>query len=216
MAIRVVIADDHTVIRAGIRAMLERIAGIEIFGEASTGRETLALVERHQPHLLTLTDIGMPDINWLELTARVTTNFPNARVLIISMYATDEYMPHVLRAGAAGFLLKDTDANELELAVQSVMAGKSYPPSDASQRVAKKALRRSASSNIAETILTPRQREILQLIVEGKSTKEIAQMLILGPKTVETHRTRLMERLQICDVPSLVQYAMRMGVVPPQ
>lgn len=215
MAIRVVIADDHTVVRAGVRAMLEQITGIEILGEASTGRETLALVERHQPHLLFLTDIGMPDINWLELTARVTKDFPNARVLILSMYAADEYMSHVLRAGAAGFLLKDTDANELELAVQSVTAGKSYLPSAVSQSVAKKALRRSASSNIAETILTPCQREILQLIAEGKSTKEIAQTLFIGAKTVETHRTILMDRLQIFDIPSLVRYAIRMGVVPP-
>lgn len=215
MAIRVVIADDHTVVRAGIRAMLERIAEIEIIGEARTGRETLALVERQPPNLLFLTDIGMPDINWLELTVCVTKISPNARVLILSMYATDEYMPHVLQAGAAGYLQKDMDAKELELAVQSVTAGKSHLPSAASQKAIKKQMQRLATTD-ATNILTPRQREILQLIAEGKSSKDIAKRLFISTKTVESHRTMLMERLQIYDVPNLVRYAIRMGVVPPQ
>lgn len=215
MAIRVVIADDHTVVRAGIRAMLEQIAGIEILGEPSTGRDTLALVERQPPDLLFLTDIGMPDINWLELTARVTNKFPNVRVLILSMYATDEYMPHVLQAGAAGYLLKDLDAKELELAVQSVIAGKSHLPSPVSHRASKKNMQRLATSDAAN-ILTSRQREILKMIAEGKSTKDIAKVLHISVKTVETHRTALMERLQIYDIPSLVRFAIRMGVVPPQ
>ena len=123
MTIRVVLADDHTVVRAGIRAMLEKIAGIEILGEASNGREALVLVERHRPHLL-LTDIGMPEMNGLEVTARVTKDFPNVRVIILSMHATEEYVWQALRAGAAGYLLKDTDVSELELAIQSVTAGK--------------------------------------------------------------------------------------------
>lgn len=215
MAIRVVIADDHTVVRAGIRAMLERIAEIEILAEARTGRETLTLVERHQPHLLFLTDIGMPDINWLELTVRVTKHFPNARVLILSMYATDEYMPHVLQAGAAGYLLKDLDAKELELAVQSVTAGKSHLPTTMSHKAFKKNMQRLATTDAAK-ILTPRQHEVLKLIAEGKSTKDIAKRLFIGTKTVETHRTTLMDRLQIFDIPSLVRFAIRMGVVPPQ
>lgn len=213
MTIRVVIADDHTVVRAGIRAMLERIVGIEIVGEASTGSETLSLVEQHQPNLLLLTDIGMPDINWLDLTAHVTKHFPPARVLILSMYATDDYMPHVLQAGAAGYLLKDMAADELELAVNSVTAGKSHLPSVASHQAFKENMQRLATTDAAN-ILTQRQFEILRLIAEGKSTKEIAQILFIGPKTVESHRTTLMDRLQIYDIASLVRYAIRMGLVP--
>lgn len=215
MTIRVVLADDHTVVRAGIRAMLERIDGIEILGEASNGREALLLVELHRPHLL-LTDIGMPEMNGLELTARVAKEFPNVRVVILSMHATEEYVWQALRAGAAGYLLKDTDVGELELAIRSVTEGKSYLTSAVSQQVVENYMQRLGNGTSALDILTPRQREILQLIAEGKSTKEIAHTLRISVKTVETHRTSLMDRLQIYDIAGLVRFAMRMGLVPPE
>lgn len=215
MSIRVVLADDHTVVRAGIRAMLERISGIEILGEAGNGREALALVEQHRPHLL-LTDIGMPEMNGLELTARVTKEFPNVRVVILSMHATEEYVWQALRAGAAGYLLKDTDVGELELAIRSVIEGKSYLTSAVSRQVVENYMQRLGNGTNALDILTPRQREILQLIAEGKSTKEIARTLSISVKTVETHRTSLMDRLQIYDIAGLVRFAMRMGLVPPE
>lgn len=215
MAIRVVLADDHTVVRTGIRAMLERIAGIEILGEASNGREALALVEQHRPHLL-LTDIGMPELNGLELTARVTKDFPGTRVIILSMHAAEEYVWQALRAGAAGYLLKDTDAKELEVAIKTVMESKSYLTSAVSRQVVENYMQRLGNGASALDILTQRQREILQLIAEGKSTKEIARTLSISVKTVETHRTSLMDRLQIYDIPGLVRYAIRMGVVPPE
>lgn len=214
MSIRVVLADDHSVVRAGIRAMLERIPEIEILGEAGNGREALALVEQHRPHLL-LTDIGMPEMNGLELTARVTKELPAVRVIILSMHATEEYVWQALRAGAAGYLLKDTTPAELELAVTSVAEGKSYLTSSVSQQAVENYMQRLGNGTSALDMLTPRQREILQLIAEGKTTKEVARVLGISVKTVETHRTQLMDRLQIYDIPSLVRFAMRMGIVPP-
>lgn len=212
--IRVVLADDHSVVRAGIRAMLEGIEGIEILGEASNGREALALVEQHQPHLL-LTDIGMPEMNGLEVTARLTKEMLDVRVIILSMHATEEYVWQALRAGAAGYLLKDTNTDELGLAIREVSAGKSYLTSAVSQQVVENYMHRLGNESSALDILTPRQREILQLIAEGKSTKEIARVLSISAKTVETHRALLMDRLKIHDIPGLVRYAMRMGMVPP-
>lgn len=214
MSIRVVLADDHSVVRAGIRAMLERIPEIEILGEAGNGREALALVEQHRPHLL-LTDIGMPEMNGLELTARVTKELPSVRVIILSMHATEEYVWQALRAGAAGYLLKDTTPAELELAVTSVAEGKCYLTSSVSQQAVENYMQRLGNGTSALDMLTPRQREILQLLAEGKTTKEVARVLGISVKTVETHRTQLMDRLQIYDIPSLVRFAMRMGIVPP-
>lgn len=214
MSIRVVLADDHSVVRAGIRAMLERISEIEILGEAGNGRDALALVEQHRPHLL-LTDIGMPEMNGLELTARVTKESPAVRVIILSMHATEEYVWQALRAGAAGYLLKDTTSAELELAVTSVAEGKTYLTSSVSQQAVENYMQRLGNGTSALDMLTPRQREILQLIAEGKTTKEVARVLGISVKTVETHRTQLMDRLQIYDIPSLVRFAMRMGIVPP-
>jgi DNA-binding NarL/FixJ family response regulator len=194
--------------------MLSRIPGIQILGEASNGREALELVERLQPHLL-LADIGMPEMNGLELTARVTKDFPNVRVLILSVHATEEYVWQALRAGAAGYLLKNMEANELEQAIQAVIDGKMYLTSAVSQEVVANYMDRLGNGSNVLDILTPRQREILQLIAEGRSTKEIAQRLSISVKTVETHRGKLMERLQIYDVPGLVRFAVRMGLVSP-
>lgn len=213
--IRVVLADDHAVVRAGIRAMLERISEIEILGEAGNGREALELAERLRPQIL-LADISMPEMNGLELAARVTKDFPNVRVIILSMHAAEEYVWQALRAGAAGYLLKDTDVVELELALRTVAQGKSYLTPAVSKQVVENYMQRLGNESSPTDILTPRQREILQLIAEGKSTKEIARVLGISGKTVETHRTLLMERLEIYDIPGLVRCAMRMGLVPPE
>jgi DNA-binding NarL/FixJ family response regulator len=213
--IRVVLADDHAVVRAGIRAMLERISEIEILGEAGNGREALELAERLRPQIL-LADISMPEMNGLELAARVTKDFPNVRVIILSMHAAEEYVWQALRAGAAGYLLKDTDVVELELALRTVAQGKSYLTPAVSKQVVENYMHRLGNESSPTDILTPRQREILQLIAEGKSTKEIARVLGISGKTVETHRTLLMERLEIYDIPGLVRCAMRMGLVPPE
>lgn len=211
--ISVVLADDHPVVRAGIRAMLERIGGIAVLGEASNGREALALIEKLRPQLL-LTDISMPELNGLELAARVSECHPYVRVIILSMHSAEEYVWQALRAGAAGYLLKDTDAEEIELAVKEVAAGRSYLTSAVSKQVVENYLQRLGPAARPADILTPRQREILQAVAEGKSTKEIALAFGISVKTVETHRTQLMDRLNIHDIPGLVRYAMRAGMVP--
>jgi len=213
--IRVVLADDHPVVRAGIRSMLEQIEGVVILGEASNGREALALVEQFQPQLL-LTDIAMPELNGLEVAARITKSHPLVRVIILSMHAAEEYVWQALRVGAAGYLLKDTDAKEIELAVTEVAAGRSYLTPAVSKEVVENYLQRLGPDAKSADILTPRQREILQAVAEGKTTKEIAQAFSISKKTVETHRAQLMERLNIYDIPGLVRYAMRAGMVPPE
>ena len=213
--IRVVLADDHAVVRAGIRMMLEGLGGIEIVGQASNGREALALVEQLQPQLL-LTDISMPEMNGLEATARVVKAFPDVRVIILSMHTSEEFVWQALKAGATGYLMKDTDATELDTAIKSVLNGTTYVTPSVSRQVVESYMQRMGSNATVADVLTPRQREILQLIAEGKALKEIAQLLKLSVKTVESHRVLLMNRLDIHDTAGLVRYAMRRGMISPE
>lgn len=210
--IKVILADDHTVVRAGIRTMLTSLGGIEVVGEASNGRETLALVEQLRPDLL-LCDITMPDMNGLEVTKRVAKEFPNVRVIMLSMHTSEEYVWQALKAGATGYLLKDTSASELDLAIKAVLSGKTFLTASVSKQVVETYMQRLKTDDTATDVLTPRQREILQMIAEGKALKEIARLLHLSVKTVETHRTMLMDRLDIHDNAGLVKYAMRTGMI---
>lgn len=217
---RVLLAEDHTLVRAGIRALLQNLTGIQVVAEASDGREALRLIKTYQPDVV-LMDIAMAGLNGLEATARVTKEFPTVRVIILSMHSNEEYVAQALRAGAAGYLLKDAVAAELELAVTAVARGETYLSPVVSKHVIADYLRRvggrktsgGGGATSASELLTPRQREILQLIAEGRSTKEIASILHLSVKTVETHRTQLMARLDIHDVAGLVRYAIRIGLV---
>jgi DNA-binding NarL/FixJ family response regulator len=219
---RVLLAEDHTLVRAGIRALLQNLTGIQVVAEASDGREALRLIKTYQPDVV-LMDIAMAGLNGLEATARVTKEFPTVRVIILSMHSNEEYVAQALRAGAAGYLLKDAVAAELELAVTAVARGKTYLSPAVSQHVIADYLRRAGGGATGgggeapstSALLTPRQREILQLIAEGHSTKEIASILHLSVKTVETHRTQLMARLDVHDVAGLVRYAIRIGLVTP-
>lgn len=214
MSIRILLADDHNLMRAGIRSLLEKIVGVEVVGEASDGREAFESVKAHAPNIV-LMDIAMAGLNGLEATARIIKEFPQVRVIILSMHANEEYVVQTLRAGAAGYLLKDAATAELELAIQAVARGDTYLSPAISRRVIEDYLGRTSNQRNPGEQLTPRQREILQLIAEGKSTKEIAFVLNVSIKTVETHRTQLMDRLNIHDIPGLVRQAMRMGLVPP-
>ncbi len=214
MNTRILLADDHTLMRAGIRSLLEKIPGVEVVGEAADGREAVALVKITSPNMV-LMDIAMAGLNGLEATARIRKEFPRVRVIILSMHANEEYVLQTLRAGAAGYLLKDSATAELELAIHAVARGDTYLSPAISKRVIDDYLGRTSGQKSFAEQLTPRQREILQLIAEGKSTKEIAYLLNLSIKTVETHRTQLMDRLDIHDVPGLVRYAMRIGLVTP-
>jgi DNA-binding NarL/FixJ family response regulator len=210
---KILLVDNHTLVRAGIRALLEQIPNVLVVGEAGDGREALKLVEQYRPHLV-LMDITMPVMNGLEATVRVAKDFPGTRVVMLSVHTDEEYVLQALRAGASGYLLKDAGRAELEIAVAAVARGETYLSPAVSRHVVGDYVRRTGSGleGRLET-LTPRQREILQLIAEGKSTKEIASILDVSVKTVETHRAQLMERLDIHDVAGLVRYAIRTGVV---
>jgi DNA-binding NarL/FixJ family response regulator len=211
---RVVLADDHALMRAGIRALLQSIAGVEVIGEASDGAQVLELLKALPPDIL-LMDIAMPGQSGLETAARVAREFPDVRVVILSMHANEEYVCQAIRAGAAGYLLKDAEPGELERALRTVATGESYLTPAVSKHVIADYLRRVGGEKGTHQPLTARQREILQLIAQGKTTKEIARLLEISAKTVETHRTQLMERLEIHDIAGLVRYAIREGLVKP-
>ena len=212
--IRVVLADDHTLVRAGIRALLEKMPGVKVVGEASDGREVLGLVKAHQPDVV-LMDVAMPGLNGLEATARIVGEFPATRVVLVSMHDNDEYVARALKAGAAGYLVKKAATSELAAALQQVMRKEIYLSKQISARFQKNLpldLIANRKSPVEE--LTERQREILQLIAEGQNTKSIAEILKVSPKTVEYHRTKLMDSLNVHDVAGLVRFALRVGLVP--
>jgi DNA-binding NarL/FixJ family response regulator len=207
--IRVLIAEDHTLVRAGLRSLLGELSWVDVVGEAADGREALRLVAELKPHVV-LMDITMSDLNGLEATARLTRHHPNVRVIILSMHSNEEYVRRALGVGAAGYVLKDAERAELELALKSVARGGSYLSPAVSRPVITDYAERASRDPVGR--LTPRQREILQLIAEGHSTREIAAKLDLSAKTIETHRAQLMSRLDIHDVAGLVRYAIRAGV----
>jgi DNA-binding NarL/FixJ family response regulator len=210
--IRVLLADDHALVRAGIRSLIEKIANVEVVGEASTGREALELVKSKLPNLV-LMDIAMAELGGLEALPRITKEFPGVRVIILSAHANEEYVIRALRSGAAGYMLKDAATAELELAIRSVTEDKTYLSPSISRAVINDYLQRIGGPVSPLEQLTPRQREILQSIAEGRSTKEIACTLDISIKTVEAHRLQLMERLNIHEVAGLVRYAIRVGLV---
>jgi len=209
--ISVLLADDHTLVRAGFRNMLEGINTVEVIAEAGDGREALVLIERHRPDVV-LMDIAMPGLNGLEAARRVSKDFPNVHVVILSMHASEEYVLRALNAGAAGYLLKDADPAELELAIKAARQGNTYLSPPVSRQVSEYIQRTGGKDSSLEK-LTPRQREVLQLIAEGQTNREIAHTLGISVKTVETHRMKLMKRLDIHDIAGLVRYAIRKGLV---
>jgi DNA-binding NarL/FixJ family response regulator len=209
--IRVLLIDDHALVRAGIRALLSRHEGVEVVGEAAGGRDALRLIEELQPDIVLL-DIAMPGLSGLEVLAESTKRFPHVRVIILTVHEAGEYALRALRAGAAGYLPKSAASTELHEAIDTVARGESY----VSGEVAKETILQQAKGSADEYLLqklTPRQREILTLMAEGNSTRDIAGTLKISVKTVESHRAQLMERLNIHEVAGLVRYAIRMGLV---
>jgi DNA-binding NarL/FixJ family response regulator len=212
--VRVMLADDHTLVRAGIRALLEKLPGVEVVGEAGDGREVLKLVKLHRPDVV-LMDISMPGLNGLEAAVRMAKEFPDVRVIILSMHPNEEYVWRALKAGAAGYLLKKAATAELATALQHVALGEFYLSQEISTRLPKNfALDGIAHRKSPLEELTGRQREILQLIAEGQNTKGIAEILKVSPKTIEYHRMKLMDCLNVHDVPGLVRFALRVGLIP--
>ncbi|MEW6305850.1 MAG: response regulator transcription factor [Verrucomicrobiota bacterium] len=210
--IRVILADDHALVRAGIRSLLEKIPGVEVLGEANDGREAIELVTNLAPDAV-LMDIAMSGLNGLEATARLTKEFPRIKVIMLSMHDNEHYVVQALRAGATGYLLKGAGAKELEQALKTVVNGATYLSPAISRNAVERLMEQPPEKSLSLDQLTPRQREILQLIAEGKSTKEIAGILKISAKTVETHRGHLMTRLGIYDVAGLVRYAIRTGLI---
>ncbi len=210
--IRILLVEDHHLVRAGIRSLLLGVAGVQVVGETGDGREALRLIAEVRPNVV-LMDIALPGLNGLEATARAVKDFPNVRVIMLSMNRAEEYVLRALRCGAAGYLLKDNTPVELEQAIRVVARGETYLSPDVSKHVIAAYVQRRDSKPTSLERLTPRQREVLQLIAEGRSTKEIAKTLAISIKTVEMHRQQLREALDIHDTASLVRDALRMGVV---
>jgi DNA-binding NarL/FixJ family response regulator len=206
---RILIADDHTLVRAGLTSLIARLPEMEVVAEAADGRQALRLVRDLQPDIV-LMDIAMPGLNGLESAERIHGIHPKVKIIILSMHASEEYVAQALKAGASGYLLKDAATAELEMALKSVSMGQFYLSPAISRQVVDNFLRGGPSGL---ELLTPRQREILQLIAEGKGTRDIAETLHLSVKTVETHRAQLMDRLDIHDVAGLIRYALKKGLI---
>jgi DNA-binding NarL/FixJ family response regulator len=208
------IVEDHALVRAGMRALLEKIDGIDVVSAVGDGWEAVKAVQTDAPDLV-LMDIAMPELNGLDATSRIVRESPATRVILLSMHANEEYLQQALQSGASGYLLKGAELAELELAIKTVSRGESY----LTPAVAKYAIEAYREKSDGPTgplaKLSMRQREILQLIAEGHTTKDIAQRLNVSVKTVETHRAHLMERLEIHDVPGLVRFAVRVGLIQP-
>jgi DNA-binding NarL/FixJ family response regulator len=213
--VRVLLADDHALVRAGIRELVHKIAGLEVVGEAGDGRTACKLVNETRPDLVLL-DIAMKGASGLETAASITRDHPDVRIIMLSMHSSEEYVARALRAGASGYILKQAAADELESGIAAVLRGETYLSLAISRTATEDCLTQRTREQDPDASLTMRQREVLQLIAEGRSTKEIAIRLDVSVKTIETHRTQLMNRLGIHDVAGLVRAAMRAGLIPPE
>jgi DNA-binding NarL/FixJ family response regulator len=206
MPIQVVLADDHDLVRSGIKALLSTVEGVQVIAEARNGNELLQLLESVKPDVV-MTDISMPGMDGITAIAEIHARFPDVRVIVLSMYDTVDFVKRAVANGACGYLMKDAPPFELEQALRSVMATGSYFSAAVAQRLLQ------PSEPTVDDELTTRQVEILTLIAQGKSAKEIAFELGLSPKTVDVHRARIMERLRLNDIASLTRYAVRKGLV---
>lgn len=208
--LRLLLADDHTLVRAGLRALLDGIEGVSVVAEAENGEQAVALALEHAPDVALL-DITMPGLNGLQAAERILAQLPRTRVVILSMHAAEEYVNRALALGVSGYLLKDAATLDLQAALEAVAAGQTY----LSPRITSQVLdaRLKAAEGTPKPGLTPRQTEVLRLLAAGRSVKEIAYDLQLSAKTVETYRAQIMERLDLHDIASLVRYAIRTGLI---
>ncbi|MDX1777246.1 MAG: response regulator transcription factor [Thermodesulfobacteriota bacterium] len=211
--IKVLVADDHTILRQGIKSLLANEEEIEVIGEAKNGREALTIIEETLPDVI-LMDIAMPGLNGLEATRRIKKKFPRMKVLVLTMYTNEEYIFQILNAGANGYLVKETAFQDLISAIKAVYKNEAFMSPSISKKVINSYIKRAQNDEeVTCEVLTTREREILQLIAEGNSSKKIAELLFISPKTVETHRTHIMDKLNIHNRTGLVKYAIRKGIV---
>jgi two-component system response regulator NreC len=212
--IRILLSDDHNILRDGMRLLLERQPGFVVVGEASDGRETLDLAQNHQPDVVVM-DIAMPNMNGIEATRRITEKHPRMGVVILSMHYDESYVIRSLKAGARAYLLKDAMKSELIAAIHAVAEGRSFFSPKISRILQEdyvQALGRKGADDSYE-LLTAREREILQLVAEGKTNQEIANTLNLSLYTVDTHRTHILQKLNLHSVPEVILYAVRKGII---
>ncbi len=213
---RLLLADDHKLMRAGLRSLIAGFDGFEVVGEATDGHQTLEMVQQSNPTMVLL-DILMPGMNGLEVLHRIKQQWPSIRVVMLSMNSAEEYVLQAMRSGASGYIVKSDSPTEFELALRAVSRGDTYLSSTVSKHVISGYLNQQTSDSgiLASPLsrLTPRQREVLQLIAEGFTTKEIATKLLVSVKTVETHRMQLMQQLDIHDIAGLVRFAISKGLI---
>jgi len=214
MDIRILLADDHNVLRDGMRLLLERQPGFVVVADASDGREAVELAKEHRPHVVVM-DIAMPNLNGIEATRRMVEKNPQVGVVILSMHYDESYVIRSLKAGARAYLLKDAMKSELISAIQAVAEGRSYFSPKISRILQEdyvQVLGRKSADDTYE-LLTDREREVLQLVAEGKTNKEIANSLSLSLYTVDTHRTHILQKLNLHSVPEVILYAVRKGII---
>ena len=214
MGIRILLADDHTVVRDGLRALLERQPGFEIAGEASDGIEAVRLAEESNPDVV-LMDIAMPLLNGIEATRRIAAKCSQTAVIILSMHYDESYIIRSLKAGARGYLVKDSAKTDLINGIRAVHEGRSFLSPKVSRILQDDHLRQLESKGVDDSydLLTDREREILQLVAEGRTNKEIASLLNISPYTIDTHRTHILQKLNLHSAPELILYAVRKGII---
>jgi two-component system, NarL family, response regulator NreC len=216
MSLRVLIADDHGVVRQGLRALLEKSPQLSVVGEAADGREAVRLASEKKPDIIVM-DIAMPLLNGIDATTQIVSRFPDIKVIILSMYSDESYVLRALSAGAKGYLLKDSAETDILPAVQAVAQGRPFFSPSITRTLLEEYLESKKKSKLEDSydLLTDREKEILQLLAEGKTNKDVATILELSPYTVETHRQNLMQKLNLHNTAEIVLYAVRKNIVLP-
>lgn len=216
MSIRIVLADDHAIVRQGLARAIGQEGDIDVVGQASNGRTTIELVRELSPDIL-ITDISMPDLNGVEATRQILRESPDMKVIALSMHSSRQFVMEMFKAGAVGYLLKDCDYDELVKAIHAVADGRIYVSPSIGDVIVDDLLKGKPSGTpTAFSVLTPREREVLQLMAEGNTTRQIAMQLFISPKTVEAHRLRVMNKLDIDNVAQLTKYAIQEGLTSPE
>lgn len=216
MSIRVILADDHTIVRHGLSKLLQQEDGMEVIAQAQNGHSTVELTKELSPDMVIM-DIGMPDLNGIDATRQIIHDFPHVKIIGLSMHSGSKFVIEMLKAGASGYLLKDCALEELTTAIKTVAAGKIYLSPSITDVVVEKYVRHSKEKErSAFSLLSQREREVLQLMAEGKTTKQIGRHLHISPKTVEGHRLRLMAKLNMDSVAKLTKYAIQEGLTSPE